>query len=152
MPLLPLQAMGYSPAAQGSPGALVALAARRRWDHRVVCCPAHPSHPWDLHPPCHPAGWHSLSVSSQSAPWYPKPCQVLAPGATASGQRAYPQIGTKVTQVVGQVACGEGEEGRGEPAWALATFCPRGWITHLGVLGLRYRLSLPFVLETGGNL
>lgn len=54
--------MGYSPAARGSPGALGVLASRRGWSCRWGCCLAHPSHPWDLHPPCHPAGRHSLRV------------------------------------------------------------------------------------------
>ena len=88
-PMLPLApcTMGYSPAARGSPGAPEALAAQRRWDHRAGCCLARPSHPWDLHPPCHPVGWHSLRVSGWGAPRYPKLCWVLAPRATASGQR-----------------------------------------------------------------
>lgn len=59
--------MGYLPAAQGIPGALEALEVQRLQGHRVECCPARPSHPWDLHPPCHPAGQHSLRVSSWGA-------------------------------------------------------------------------------------
>lgn len=59
-----LHPMRYSPAARGILGALEALEVQRLQDRRVGCCLAHPSHPWDLHLPCHPVGWHSLRVSS----------------------------------------------------------------------------------------
>lgn len=69
-PLCPpftLHPMRYSLAARGIPGALEALEVQRLQDCRVGCCLARPSHPWDLHPPCHPVGWHSLRVSSWDA-------------------------------------------------------------------------------------
>lgn len=65
------QDVGYSPAGPGSPGALV---APWHWGHTVRCCPARPSRPWDLPPPCHPVGQSVLRTSGQGAPngWGPQ--------------------------------------------------------------------------------
>lgn len=46
---------------------------------------------------------------------------------------------------------------RGEESWDAheppsAHLCLWGLVTYLGVLGLQHHLSLPFVLEIGGNL